>query len=56
MADLGASWDLLREGGCIIADDFDPSWASVVQAVNDFAKSKQTKVIDRRPKAILRKA
>jgi predicted O-methyltransferase YrrM len=52
-ADVAASWDLLRPGGCLVAEDFDATWQGVVQAVTDFAQSKQVTVIDRRPKALL---
>jgi hypothetical protein len=55
-ADLAMSWELLRPGGCLIADDYDPSWTGVVQAVTELAKLKNVAVIDRRPKAVLWKS
>src|SRR5262245_46278110 len=36
-ADLKAYWELLRPGGIMFGDDYDPYWPGVMTAVNEFA-------------------
>jgi predicted O-methyltransferase YrrM len=36
LADLEAWWPLLRPGGILIGDDYDPHWLGVVRAFNEF--------------------
>jgi len=36
LADLEAWWPMLRPGGILIGDDYDPHWLGVVRAFNEF--------------------
>jgi hypothetical protein len=37
IADMRGSWRLLKPGGVIFGDDYNPGWIGVVRAVHDFA-------------------
>lgn len=45
LADLRGSWKLVRPGGVIFGDDYNPGWIGVIRAVHDFA-DEQGLVID----------
>ena len=37
LADLRGSWKLVRPGGVMFGDDYNPGWIGVVRAIHDFA-------------------
>jgi hypothetical protein len=53
--DVRMYWDLLLPGGYLVGDDYDPFWAGVVRAANEFSAEKGVNLAVRYPKWILRK-
>jgi hypothetical protein len=53
--DIASYWDILRDGGYLIADDYHPSWPGVVEAVKTFSAERQLAIADHSPKAVLHK-
>ena len=55
LKDIEAYYELLPTGGCLIGDDYDPTWPGVIQAANEFAAKQVLYLEVESPKFILRK-
>jgi hypothetical protein len=55
LRDAQEYWSLIQPGGALIGDDYDPYWAGVVKAADEFSSSVNTPLQIDYPKWILRK-
>lgn len=55
LRDARAFWTLVEVGGCLVGDDYDPSWPGVVRAASEFSRSVGRPIEIAYPKWIVRK-
>lgn len=55
LRDAAAYWKLVEVGGCLVGDDYDPSWPGVIRAASEFSGAVGRPIEIAYPKWILRK-